>query len=316
MRPFIAFILLLFNLPLAEAQINLVANPSFEDTVFCPIVLDNMPDVQNWSSFGNSADYFNGCSTTGMNVPNAVFGYQLSHSGNAFCGTVTYHRGNSSVGNNYREYIGTQLLSPLQIGTKYYFSFYAVSASKNGAGFFSNNIGLRFFNNSYSKLNPAPVDNFAHLKLDTLLTDTVNWHKISGSFIADSNYQYVSIGNFYDASNTDTLIFLPFPLYAYYYIDDICVTTDSLYNETWTGLYDIEKSDINFWPNPVQDYFQYKSKQQIDEIIIYDSRGKLIKREFVNSMEGRINVGVISEGIYFASFKKDKIISVHKFLKF
>ncbi|MBK9636893.1 MAG: T9SS type A sorting domain-containing protein [Bacteroidetes bacterium] len=316
MRPFITFILVFFILPLAEAQINLVPNPSFEDTVFCPIVLDNMDDVQDWSSFGNSADYFNGCSTTGMNVPNAVFGYQLSHSGNAFCGTITYHRGNSSVGNNYREYIGAQLLSPLQIGTKYYFSFYAVSATKNGAGFFSNNIGLRFFNNSYSKLNPALVDNFAHLKLDTLLTDTINWHKISGSFIADSNYQYVSIGNFYDASNTDTLIFLPFPLYAYYYIDDICVTTDSLYNETWTGLYDIEKSDINLWPNPVQDYFQYKSKHQIDEVIIYDSRGKLIKREFVNSMEGRINVGVISEGIYFASFKKNKIISVHKFLKF
>lgn len=42
-------------------------------------------------------------------------------------------------------------------------------------GFFSNNIGLRFLNNSYDKLNPAPLDNFADIKLDTLLTDTVTY---------------------------------------------------------------------------------------------------------------------------------------------
>ena len=35
MRPFITFLLLLFNLPQAEAQINLVPNPSFEDTLNC-----------------------------------------------------------------------------------------------------------------------------------------------------------------------------------------------------------------------------------------------------------------------------------------
>jgi hypothetical protein len=40
MKPLIAFLLVLFNLPLAEAQINLVPNPSFEDTVYCPFGLD------------------------------------------------------------------------------------------------------------------------------------------------------------------------------------------------------------------------------------------------------------------------------------
>jgi hypothetical protein len=76
MRTLITILIVLFILPQAKAQINFVPNPSFEDTVFCPQFLDNMPDVQDWSSFGNSADYFNGCSVTGMNVPNAVFGYQ------------------------------------------------------------------------------------------------------------------------------------------------------------------------------------------------------------------------------------------------
>jgi hypothetical protein len=71
-----------------------------------------------------------------------------AHSGSAFCGVVTYFKGNSVLSNNYREFIGAQLLNSLQIGTKYYFSFYAVSAQNNGVGFFSNNIGLRFFTNS------------------------------------------------------------------------------------------------------------------------------------------------------------------------
>ncbi|MBK9638300.1 MAG: T9SS type A sorting domain-containing protein [Bacteroidetes bacterium] len=315
MRPLLVFFVMLFNMPLLKAQLNLVPNPSFEDTVSCPLGLDNMQEVLGWTSFGNSADYFNGCSIS-MNVPNTPFGFQSSHSGNAFCGVINYWKGNSFLTNNYREFIGVQLVNSLQVGTKYYFSFYAVSAQSNSIGYFSNNIGLRFFTNSYSKTNPAPLDNFAHIKLDTLLTDTVNWLKISGSFIADSSYQYVSIGNFYDYLNTDTLVYLTFPQCAYSYIDDVCVSTDSLYNETWTGLQNIEPSEVQIFPNPVQDYFQFKSIHKIDEIIIYDSRGRWIKSELVNSTEGRINMGSISDGIYVALFRKEKSISVHKFLKF
>jgi hypothetical protein len=307
----IAFIF--FTTP-SVGQLNLVPNPSFEDTVSCPSFLDNML-VQDWSSFGNSSDYYNGCSVTGMNVPNAVFGYQPAHTGTAFCGVATYFKGNSVLTNNYREFIGAQLLNSLQIGTRYYFSFYAVSA-QNGVGYFSNNIGLRFFTNPYSKINPAPLDNFAHIKLDTLLTDTVNWHKISGSFIADSNYQYVAIGNFFDYLNTDTLVYITFPQCAYSYIDDVCVTTDSIYNESWTGLRDVEPNEVLIWPNPVQDYFQYKSAGRIDEIKIVDSRGRFIKSEKVNAREGRIDVGDVSAGVYFASFSNEKSISVYKFLKF
>jgi hypothetical protein len=310
------FLLLLFFAGVGNAQVNLVPNPSFEDTVNCPLGLDNMQEVLGWSSFRNSADYFNGCSMTPMNVPNTAFGYQPSHTGNAYCGVITYWKGNSVLTNNYREFIGVQLLNSLQVGTKYYFSFYAVSAQNNSIGYFSNNIGLRFFTNIYSKTNPAPLDNFAHIKLDTLLTDTVNWLKISGSFIADSSYQHVSIGNFYDYINTDTLVYLTFPQCAYSYIDDVCVTTDSLYNETWTGLQNIVLNEIHIWPNPIQNYFQFNAKQLIDEVAIYDCRSKLIKSENVNALEGRIEFDVLSGGIYLAVFRRESDVSVHKFLKF
>lgn len=316
MRPLIILVLF-FNLTPAEAQLNLVPNPSFEDTVVCPQFLGQIDAAIGWSSFRNSPDYYNGCSpVSGITTPNTSFGFQYANSGLAYAGVATYRRNISPTGNNYREYIGVELTAQLQIGTKYYFSFFAVSAEKNPIGFFSNNIGLRFFTNSYSLTNPAPLDNFAHIKLDSLLTDTVNWLKISGSFIADSNYNYISIGNFYDSQQTDTLIFNPSPDAAYYFIDDVCVTTDSLYNETWTGLQNIEPNQVQIFPNPVQDYFQFKSIHKIDEIIIYDSRGRFIKSELVNSTEGRINLGSISDGIYVALFRKEKSISVHKFFKF
>ena len=313
---YLILLILLFNFcSPTQAQINLVPNPSFEDTVVCPTLLGQINAAVGWSTYRNSPDYYNGCNiTNAITVPNANFGYQMSNSGVAYSGVITYYKYNSPSGNNYREYIGSALSIPLLIGTKYYFSFYAVLAERY-TGFASNNLGLRLFTNSYSLSNPAPLDNFSHLKFDSILIDSINWHKVSGSFIADSNYQYVCIGNFYDYLHTDTLIATPFTNIAYYFIDDVCVTTDSLYNETWTWIHDIQQGEISVWPNPIQDYFQYKSREKINTIEVYDSRGKLIKSEQVNSMEGRISLGVLSEGIYFASFRKEKTISVYKLLK-
>jgi hypothetical protein len=42
----------------------------------------------------------------------------------------------------------------------------------------------------------------------------------------------------------------------------------------------------------------------------------LISNKKINSSEGRIDLGIISDGIYFATFGKEKTISVHKFHKF
>jgi hypothetical protein len=242
---YLILLILFISTARLQAQINLVPNPSFEDTVYCPFGLDQMNAATGWSSFRNSPDYFNGCNNfNGIGTPNTSFGFQYPHSGQAYIGLITYRKYNSSSGYNYREFAGAALNMPLQLGAKYYFSFYVVAAERI-SGYLSNNIGLRFFTLSFSNLNPAPIDNFSHFKVDTILTDSLNWYKFSGSFIADSNYSHVCIGNFYDYLSTDTISFNSLPDYAYYFVDDdICVTTDSLYNETWTGLPDIEQNEI------------------------------------------------------------------------
>ena len=315
MRSFIALILVFFNLPLAKAQINLVPNPSFEDTLICPTTLDQIDATLGWSSYSNSPDYFNGCANSSLNVPNTSFGFQYAHSGNAFAGIITYVRQNDPSGPNYRENVEIQLISPLQVGTKYYISFYCVRAEKN-TGFASNNIGLRLFTSSYSKINPSPIDNLAHLKVDSILTDSIIWQKFSASIIADSSYNYISIGNFFNDLNTDTLIMDSTYYYAYYFIDDICVSLDSVYNETWTSINEINFNDIQIWPNPTNKDLNVKSIIPIDSYEIIDINGRIVHKNNPNKSQIKIEFDDISTGLYIIKFNQKGKISVHKFILF
>ncbi len=315
MRTLITILIVLFILPQAKAQMNLVPNPSFEDTVYCPLNLDDIGACISWSSFGNSPDYYNSCAQPGVSVPFTSFGYQHAQTGVAFVGLATFVKYNFNAGPNYREVIGSNLINPLQIGTKYYISFFAVLA-ESFTGFASNNLGLRFFTTAFSLSNSAPIDNFAHLRFDSILVDSINWTKVTGTFIADSNYQYVSLGNFYDYLTTDSIVISTFNTSAYYFIDDICVSTDSLYNETWTSIQNPEIFKTIIWPNPATEFLQFKSIFPINSVQIIDCTGKLISKVQVNSIEGVVDIKDLAKGIYFSIFEGEKINSVHKFLKF
>jgi hypothetical protein len=323
MRPLIILVLL-FNLTLVEAQLNLVPNPSFEDTVYCPVNLSGMYGEQiyaltDWFPSANSPDYLSSCATNQTSNPINGFGFQYPKSGIGYVGFYTIT--NFSSLSNYREYLGVQLKQNLQIGTKYYFKGYVSAAfgGPQGIKFFSNNIGVKlstiYYEAQFNMLNPS---NVATAFIDTIVSDTSNWVPFQFSFIADSTYQYLYLGNFFDDLNTDSIQAFGTTngIGAYYFMDDLCLSTDSNYCETWTSLQNIEPNEVQIFPNPVQDYFQFQSIHKIEEIIIYDSRGRFIKSELVNSTEGRIYLGSISDGIYVALFKKEKSISLHKFLKF
>ena len=69
----------------------------------------------------------------------------------------------------------------------------------------SNKLGAKFSTVSYSYSNPIQINNFAHVYSDSVIKDTTSWTLIKGEFTADSAYQYISIGNFFDDINTDTI---------------------------------------------------------------------------------------------------------------
>ncbi len=92
--------------------------------------------------------------------------------------------------------------------------------------------------------------------------------------MADSSYQYLLVGNFFDDSNTDTIHNPPFSAVAYYYIDDSLVIHDTL-----TALVDLADSfGLKIFPNPCKYNLSISiNHTDISEIEIFDVQAKRIK---------------------------------------
>ena len=306
----IFFIILLFTGKFCFAQ-NLVNNWSFEDTVACPTATFQLNKSLGWSEFRESPDYFNSCAPlviNGVSVPQNVWGYQNAMSGNAYAGFVAFGIATS----NSREILGSSLNQSTSIGQKYFVSFYVSrAANSNGMQWACNNIGMRFSTTSYSVSNPAPVNNFAHIYSSTIITDTINWVKISGSFVADSNYKYVMFGNFFDDSLTSSMQIGPNFGYAYYYIDDIKISTDSNYVNS---IQELNLNVQSIYPNLARDWIEIR-EHGICNVEIYDATGKIIMILKDIMLPQKINVSNFVTGLYCTRIVfKNKLI-INKFIK-
>lgn len=313
----ILFSILLFHTSFLFAQ-NLVPNAGFEVHDTCPSNEDQAEYATGWFKACQpitTPDYYNSCSpSNSFGVPQSGGQYQLDiRSCGAYMGLITHALPNLS---DYREQVGILLNQPLVIGQKYYLSFSTVmGGQKIGSDYNdhpSNNIGMRLSTIAYSPSNPAPIDNFAHLRSVSIITDTVNWIRITGSIIADSAYSYVMLGNFYDDANTDTLLYncdTCYNFYSYYLVDNICVSTDSAYCNggidsapCTVSLRELnDESKVNIFPNPVSDVVIISFNDFQSEIIqLTDLLGEVIYSEKINN-KGAVSFSLSSypSGIYF-----------------
>jgi len=302
-KKLLLFIVFIFASVCGYAQ-NLVPNPSFEDTLGCP---QGYPDLdtkcQNWKSFRLSPDYMNDCSS--VCGYNNQYGYQQPNSGKAYAGFGAYQ---TTVPES-REHIGVQLSTPLTIGTKYYISFYVSAAFNIQMNIACNKIGALLTTYQYNDSSGSnPLPNSSTVKTDSIIADTILWKKVSGAFVADSSYQYLIIGNFFDDANTDTL-HLPdsgFGYYvSYYYLDDVCLTTDSIYAETWTGIHEqvIENSFIVF-PNPANELVHLQASKQMNYVEIYNIFGQIVySKEITASFDAELNINDIPSGLYIVKVR-------------
>lgn len=287
-----------------QSQTNLVQNPSFEDNSACT---SSIGDLNVWSSYRGSPDYFNSCNTYTdyYSVPSNGVGYQSAQEGQAYLGLVAY-----STGGEAREYIGSMLSQSLVIGQTYYVTFYASLAefdAINKQYIPCNKIGARFStvsasgsDNPFPGTNPVPIDNFAHVYTNSIVSDTLNWVKIQGSFVADSAYQYIMLGNFFDDANTDT-IYRPTGVYSYFFLDNICVSTSSTSCELPTKFVNnkLSPDKIKIFPNPVDTYMCIDiANTSSSSVIIYNN----VNEEVLNkSFAGNItcDLSEFENGIYF-----------------
>src|SRR3989339_508508 len=254
------FLLLLALAQGAEGRAqNLVPNPSFEEYSLCPTDVNQMERAIGWYG-SNTPDYFNSCDTfIFISVPQNFIGFQYPATGNAYAGIECYWHSPPDV--NIHEFLGTELINPLQRGKKYFVSFKAsFTINSNPVSCIAiNKLGAKFSSVPYNLMYPQnqfAINNFAHVFTDSIITDTSGWVTISGRFIADSAYHYINIGNFFDDSHTDTIIHhveSPTSPYgeAYYYIDDVLVIADT----TTQSNTDLELQDaVLIAPNPAKSF--------------------------------------------------------------
>lgn len=283
---------------------NFVNNWSFEDTVACPSAM-LIDKSQGWMVFKNSPDYYNDCNSLNFGMPNNMVGFQYAKSGIAYGGFVAKSLGTL----NFHEIIGSQLNQQLVIGQLYYISFYVNRAYKSG--FYNNmavnKLGLKFSTIPYPNYftNPIAINNMAHVYTDNIVSDTIGWIKISGTFTADSAYNYLAIGNFFDDSLTMQIKFDSIASFAYYYVDDVCVSSDSNYCNLISGLTHVNnKTPFKVFPNPVNDELNIEGIG-FTEIIIYDDFGKIvfIMKTSHAIYSTKIQLPYLSRGLYAIKIK-------------
>lgn len=287
---------------------NLVPNSSFEDYISCPFGSYQIDKVVSWSSAGGSPDYFNSCAESGgASVPTNFYGYQNASSGDAYVGLITFIEGVSFPDN--REHIQASLITPLSIGVKYYVSF-DVSFTRDNyeIGYASDKLGVLFTNvTNYSSINPPILSNNSQVFIDTIISDTLDWYHFEGSFIADSTYQNILVGNFFSDANTDTMEVDTSLYIAYYFIDNVCVSSDSSACLLVAGVNNFSETNFfDIFPNPSNSDFIWLqlspslTNKEINYSITNSIGQSVIDKSFVSSSDKlQINLSSLSDGVYY-----------------
>jgi gliding motility-associated-like protein len=223
-RDFLILCILLIGISQSGAQ-NLVPNYSFEIDSACPTNYGQVTYSKGWKKSWNNnqppnqTEYCNSCNNGLFGVPNNTWGSQVASTGSAYMAQATMA---PYLMTDYRENIYIQLTSPLVIGTTYNVSV-MVSHTDNSQ-FASNNYGAKF-----STVTSFPVDNHCQMHSSVVITDNINWVPVSGSFVADSAYSYICVGNFYDDAHTTNITSCPGCSFHQcgYFVDDVVVTGPS-----------------------------------------------------------------------------------------
>ncbi|MEO6884527.1 MAG: T9SS type A sorting domain-containing protein [Bacteroidia bacterium] len=310
-------------------------NWSFEQHDSCPYAPGQIYFANGWFNVAFAPNYNNFCSSDSeYTVPTYIY--------NKYGYTDTTGIGDAQIATcnlcsfcenppNQRETIGSLLITPLQIGKKYFVSFAVRLMISPGwlANSASNKIGALFSTVSYI----MPIDsendissnythsisfikNYSQVYTDSVVADTLNWTVISGSFIADSAYTYINIGDFFDDSLTNHILIYNDTSYAYemeawYLVDDVCVTDDSTAScaSEWTGTNDIasRKNTMLIAPNPFSQNttisFTFSDGYSIRSatISVFDMLGRKVRDGTVNlaNDEYIFQKGNLSSGMYF-----------------
>ena len=292
---------------------NLVANPSFEDTIMCPLIGFGGGDCiffneglgqtcSDWHSVGcGSPDYWHTC--TGLVPGPNSQGFQYPRTGSAYIGVLTA----GGAGCHVREYATSQLSQPLASLTTYYVEFYVSRANANCFPLPSDGLGVLFTvgeadttgtsnaSGTHQTCNPLNYIPQVRNPVGSYITDTVSWVRISGTFTASGGEDHITLGNF-----ADTISFQC----GYYWIDDVLVIPDSIieHYEDVTNNIALEIYPIPFSSNAT---LSISNKNLTDgRFLLFDAVGRKVMSEKFSGSRLEIHRGATESGIYFYEVKE------------
>ncbi|HMC98427.1 MAG TPA: T9SS type A sorting domain-containing protein, partial [Flavobacteriales bacterium] len=154
-----------------------------------------------------------------------------------------------------REFIGSQLITPLIPGQQVHVSF-KVSLARNVPGgnptprYATDRIGILFLTHSLNLDQfDTTVFGHAHVYTASVILDPNDWTTISGSFTSDSAYTHLAIGNFFPDDSLNLVISDPggSTEASYYYVDDICVSMSPQGCALSTGIIQADRVAVAAW---------------------------------------------------------------------
>ncbi len=261
------YAMLFLFLPSVVFAQNLVPNPGFEEHKTCEFIISAIDTsyvsaevVAQWCS-GNlqgSPDYFNSCQIYSdlwhCSVPGNKNGFQYPFSGEAYAGIAITSFHSRTV--EAREYIQAKLIKKLDKGKSYCVGFYtsftsldsitekiystsinnnSMLAAKNWGLMLSAARPLNLNNETNNPTNPSldtaiyVLHGEPQIKVNTFIKDTTNWTLVAGTYVAQGDEEWLTIGNFNPFMKTpvDTFYKGGYGGVSYYYIDNVFVIPSS-----------------------------------------------------------------------------------------
>ena len=232
----------IFSINICFAQ-NLLLNPSLEEYSNCPNIYSQIQFADNWSAGcmanNTSTDYYHCCM---INDPDPFWSHLINElharSGCGFSGFFIYVNGD--IFTNYREALTGKSRISLHQNTCYRVSFfikfigYHFVFSSNTLNYATNKISAYLSSDSIFYEGTGDTSLYQlHPQINyhgAVLSDTINWVKIEGSFIAQGNERWIHITSFVPDDSV-TVYMLPnlinqidsLLMPSYYLIDDVAV---------------------------------------------------------------------------------------------
>lgn len=289
---------LLGTIRIGVAQ-NLVPNPSFEEYTQCPWTLGNLELAVPWYLANNLyPSYFNACDNAtsclfSEGVPCNNVGYQQARTGVAYAGISLF----STNLVNTRHYIAAKLTESLQQDSSYCVEFFVSLCDRRWHPI--NSIGLLIsvdtvYDNQNDTLSYIPQ---IQSDLNSVLIDTVNWMRISGTYTAQGGERFITIGNFL-ADNQITILPAEDPA-AFYYLEDVFVGRCSQVGVSVNGFMD-KKQVLQIYPNPASEKIHFTLSTKANKLQLLNPLGRIVKEVSLqpNASKFEIDVSDLSNGFY------------------